>query len=100
MDARQIIIRPVVTEKTFRMRGSGPGASQRHLNAYVFEVHPKANKNQIKKAVEEIYGVNVRKVNTMYVRGKWRRRGRTYGRTKDWKKAVVFLGEGQSIDVY
>lgn len=94
MQAREVIIAPLITEKSM----AGTMAQQ-----YVFEVHPKATKTQIRKAVEEIFGVTVRKVNTLYVGGKFksfaRRGARTEGRTADWKKAVVTIAEGQKIEL-
>ena len=100
MDPQQVILRPVVTEKSYRMKGQAGSRRRDNVNAIVFEVHPKASKPVIKKAVEEIYDVKVDKVNTLSVSGKWRRRGKTYGRTKNWKKAVVFLSEGHSLTIY
>lgn len=100
MDPRQIIIRPIVTEKTHRMRPSGPHARSGPLNAYTFEVHPTATRRQVKRAVEQVFDVKVLKVNTLHMHGKPRRRGKSRGRSKDWKKAVVFLAEGQAIAVY
>ena len=94
MEAREVIIAPLITEKSM----AGTMTQQ-----YSFEVHPKATKTQIRKAVEEIFGVTVRKVNTLYVGGKFKafaRRGtRTEGRTADWKKAVVTIAEGQKIEL-
>ncbi len=87
-----IIKRPVVTEKT----ATGEDA----LNQVVFEVDPKANKHQIKQAVETIFNVKVKSVNTARVRGKPVRRGWTFTHKKGWKKAVVTLSEGQRIDFY
>ena len=100
MDPQQIIIRPVVTEKSYRLKGQTGPRSGKNINAVVFEVHPKASKPVIRKAVEEIYNVKVDKVNTLSVSGKWRRRGRILGRTRNWKKAVVFLAEGHSLTIY
>jgi len=68
--------------------------------AYSFEVNKKANKVQIKNAVEKIYSVKVRKVKTANRRGKVRRRGRTVGCTPSWKKAVVFLKPDFHIDLF
>ena len=82
MTAYDVIIRPIVTEKSM----SGIAAKK-----YTFEVAPKAGKIEIKKAVEEIFGVKVAKVNTTHVRGKLRRQGRSEGYTKSWKKACVTL---------
>lgn len=84
MDARDIIISPVITERTTELL---------EQNKYTFKVALKANKVQIKKAIEEIFGVKVKKVNTMRVPGKRTRRGISYryGRTPEWKKAIVTL---------
>lgn len=84
MVAQDIIIRPIVTEKT--MNGNT-------MKMYTFEVAKNANKIEIKKAVEELFGVKVAKVNTLNVRGKLRRQGRTQGYTSAWKKAYVTLTE-------
>jgi large subunit ribosomal protein L23 len=92
MDARQIIIRPIVTEKSTDLMADE--------NKYTFEVDMRANKTQIKNAIEEIFKVNVLKVNTSRVRGKIRRMGRYEGRTSEWKKAVVTLEQGQRIEVF
>lgn len=83
--AQDIILKPVVTE-----------ASMEDLRAgkYTFRVALSANKIEIKKAVEEIFGVQVSSVNTMRVRGRYRRMGRNEGRTPNWKKAIVTLAEG------
>ena len=69
-------------------------------NAYAFEVNPKANKVQIREAVEKIYSVKVSDVRTANVKGKPRRRGRHFGYTKNWKKAIVVLGDEYRIDLY
>ena len=90
LDARDIIKRPLVTEK------SVDGAA---IHKYTFEVEPRANKIQIRKAVEEIFRVKVEKVNTMNVKGKKRHFGRTVGKTSDWKKAIVSLREGEKIEL-
>lgn len=92
MDDFNVIIRPLVTEQGMHF------ASAR--NAYSFEVHPKANKFQIRNAVERLYNVKVVDVRTANVRGKPRRRGRHFGRTRNWKKAVVVLHEDFHIDVF
>ena len=87
-----IVVRPLVTEKgTFQSQA---------LNAYPFEVNPQANKAQIKQAVEKIYGVKVLEVRTSTRKGKPRRAGRTMGRTKHWKKAVVVLHADHHIDLF
>ena len=84
MAAQDIIIRPIITEKTMQ------GATEKK---YTFEVAKKSNKIEIAKAVEEIFNVKVSKVNTVNVRGKLRRQGRNQGYTRSWKKAYVTLKE-------
>jgi large subunit ribosomal protein L23 len=85
-----IIKRPVVTEKTTRM--------QEELNQYVFEVDTRANKIQIKHAIEEIFNVDVEKVATIIMPLKRSRRGRKfYQRTPEWKKAIISVPKGQTI---
>ena len=85
MTARDIIIQPVITEKSMTGVAS---------NKYVFKVAKKATKIDIAKAIEEIFGAKVVKVNTVSVRGRLRRQGRTQGYTPSWKKAYVTLAEG------
>ncbi len=88
-----VIVRPVVTEKS-----SAQAEEQRH---YTFEVDMRANKIQVKEAVEVIFDVTVDKVATMVVPAKRGQRGRRiYQRKKAWKKAVVTLAPGQSIDLF
>jgi large subunit ribosomal protein L23 len=88
-----VILRPVITEKSNGMTEAS--------NQYVFEVAGNANKTQIREAVEEIFDVEVVKVNTMVVPAKRGTRGRkTYIRSKQWKKAVVTLTEGASIKLF
>jgi large subunit ribosomal protein L23 len=87
----QIIRKPVITEK------ASDDTIKR--NAYTFRVPRDANKVEIRTAVERLFDVKVATVNTLTVKGKWRRRGRSIGRTKDWKKAMVVLGDGQTIDI-
>jgi len=70
----------------------------RALNKYIFEVRRDANKEEIKKAVEKIFSVKVTAVNTMKIMGKQRRQGKVSGSTQDWKKAIVTIKEGQSIE--
>ncbi|MBD3175605.1 MAG: 50S ribosomal protein L23 [Armatimonadia bacterium] len=87
-----IIIRPIVTEKSMDAMEHGK---------YTFKVSPRASKIDIRRAIERIYKVSVTKVNTMNVRGKPRRQGRFHeGRTPSWKKAVVTLAPGESIDLF
>lgn len=88
---RDIVIKPVVTEKSYSLAGQ---------NKYTFVVDPKANKVEIKKAIEDLFKVKVLKVNTLNVKGKPRRvRGRA-GFRPDYKKAVVTLRPGDKIEVF
>ena len=68
-------------------------------NAYTFRVPKDANKVEIRQSVERLFEVKVQSVNTLNVKGKWKIRGRTIGRTQEWKTAMVVLQEGQTIDV-
>ena len=93
MTPEQILRRPIVlTEKANALRDKG--------NQVVFEVARAANKVQIKDAVQKLFKVHVTGVNTMIVRGKDRRMGRGYSRTQNWKKAIVTLKQGDSIDFF
>jgi large subunit ribosomal protein L23 len=92
MNSYDIIRRPVLTEKSY----AGIAAK-----TYTFEVAKAANKVEIKKAVEEIFGVKVEKVTTVTVKGKLKRQGRTQGYTPDWKKATVTLSkDSKSIEFF
>ena len=91
MTAREVIVRPLVTEKS--MAGIAEGE-------YTFAVDLHANKVEIRKAVEAIWKVKVERVNTMRMHGKTRRMGRTAGRRPDWKKAIVKLVAGQRIEFF
>ena len=92
MDARDIILAPVITEK------SSAALSDKK---YTFRVADGANKIELAKAVEEIFGVKVAKVNTISMKGKKRRYGRFEGYTSDWKKAVVTLtAESKTIEFF
>ena len=84
MNARDIILAPVITEKSVAVLGE---------KKYTFRVADGANKIEIAKAAEEIFGVKVAKVNTISMKGKKRRMGRYEGYTSDWKKAVITLTE-------
>ena len=90
MHRTEVLRRPVLTEKSDLL-----GAEH---NQFVFEVHPKANKRQIREAVEEVFDVEVVRVRTMVMPGKRRRWGRHVSHTPAWKKAVVTLAAGDSID--
>ena len=91
-DTYSMIVRPLVTEK-------GMHQSQTY-NAYAFEVAPDADKADIKRAVEEIYSVKVLKVRTSSRKGKPRRTGYRWGKTRHWKKAVVVLHADHRIDLF
>ena len=91
MDASQVIIRPVVSEKSYVLAG---------YDKYTFRVHPDAHKTQIRQAVEQLFDVTVIDVKTMSVKAKPKRRGFTYGYTRAWKKAVVQVKEGDSIPIF
>ena len=92
MDDYNIIIRPLVTEQGMHFANT--------RGAYSFEVHRDSNKTQIRNAVERIYNVKVDKVRTANRPGKYRRRGRTFGMTSSWKKAVVYLKPDYHIDLF
>jgi large subunit ribosomal protein L23 len=91
MNARDVIIEPVVSEKSYALMADGK---------YTFRVDDRAHKLQIKRAVEEIFGVGVTEVRTMQVRSKPKRRGLHSGRTRSWKKAVVQLAPGDRIELF
>jgi len=88
----EIIRRPLITEKT--------NIQKEQYNQVSFEVDRRANRVQIKRAVEEIFKVQVAGVKTLQVKGKIKRRGKTLGKRKDWKKAVVRLMPGNRIDFF
>jgi len=91
-DARQIVIRPIVTEKSTFLRETA--------NKYAFRVIPAATKRQIAAAVEELFDVRVLDVRTMSMRGKMKRLGRSLGRRPSWKKAIVTLADGDTVDFF
>jgi large subunit ribosomal protein L23 len=90
-DPRDVIVKPVVSEKSYALLDAG---------VYTFVVHPEANKTEIRQAVESIFGVHVTKVNTLNRKGKKKRRGRWFGTRPDTKRAIVTLAEGQKIDLF
>ncbi|MFP4200814.1 MAG: 50S ribosomal protein L23 [Bacillota bacterium] len=90
-EARDILVRPIITERS--MADSEEGK-------YTFVVDRRANKYQIRDAVESIFGVKVTRVNTMRMLGKRRRMGIHIGRKPDWKKAIVQLAPGQELDFF
>jgi large subunit ribosomal protein L23 len=91
MEARNVIIHPVVSEKSYALLAA---------NKYTFRVHPRAHKTQIRQAVEDIFSVRVQDVRTMSVRSKPKRRGLTSGRSRQWKKAVVQLHPDDTIELF
>ena len=91
MDHTQVIIRPVVSEKTYVLSAA---------NRYTFRVHPDAHKTHIRQAVEALFDVHVVEVRTMSVKPKPKRRGITSGQTRAWKKAIVQLREGENIPIF
>ena len=91
MDHSQVILRPVVSEKSYVL-----SAAER----YTFRVHPDAHKTHIRQAVEALFDVHVVEVRTMSVKPKPKRRGITRGQTRAWKKAIVQLREGESIPIF
>ena len=92
-DARDVIIEPIVSEKSYGLLEE---------NVYTFKVHPSASKPEIKDAVESIFGVRVTKVNTLNRKGKRKRNRRnfTYGQRPDTKRALITLAEGDSIELF
>ena len=91
MDPRQVIIEPVISEKSYALMADG---------RYTFRVNDRAHKTQIRHAVEEIFDVQVNEVRTSRVRPKPKRRGMHAGRTRGWKKAIVQLAPGDSIELF
>ena len=90
-EPHRIVRCPVVTEK---------GTALKEQNKYLFEVDRRANKVQIRQAVEALFNVKVAAVHTVAMRGRMKRLGRFVGRTSDWKKAIVTLREGHSIEFF
>jgi large subunit ribosomal protein L23 len=91
MDPTQVIIRPVVSEKSYVLAAN---------DKYTFRVHSDAHKTQIRQAVEVLFDVKVVEVRTVTVRSKPKRRGYTSGRTRSWKKAIVQVRPGDTIPVF
>jgi len=91
-DARQIIIRPIITEKSTVLKEES--------NQYAFRVIPTASKRHIAAAVEELFDVHVTDVRTMRMQGKKKRLGRNLGRKPAWKKAIVTLASGDTVDFF
>ena len=91
MNARQVVMRPVISEKSYALLAA---------NKYTFRVHESANKTQVRQAVEEIFGVRVTGVRTVWVKAKPKRRGWSTGKRRRWKKAVVTLHQDDSIELF
>ena len=91
MNPRSVLIRPVVSEKSYALLTA---------NKYTFRVHADAHKTQIRHAVEEVFGVRVTDVRTLSVKSKPKRRGYTSGKTREWKKAIVQLHPDDSIELF
>jgi large subunit ribosomal protein L23 len=91
LDPRQVILAPVVSEKSYSLIED---------NKYSFRVHPRAHKTQIRQAVEDLFDVKVVAVNVMKVQSKPKRRGWTRGRKPGWKKAIVELRAGDRIEIF
>ncbi|MBW1602448.1 50S ribosomal protein L23 [Streptomyces sp. JJ66] len=90
-DHRDILLKPVVSEKSYALLDE---------NKYTFIVHPRANKTQIKQAVEAVFSVKVTGVNTINRQGKRKRTRTGYGKRADTKRAIVTLAEGDRIDIF
>jgi large subunit ribosomal protein L23 len=91
VNPRSVIIRPIVSEKSYALLAA---------NKYTFRVHEDAHKTQIRQAIEQLFDVKVVEVRTMSVKSKPKRRGYTSGRTRAWKKAIVQVAPGQSIPIF
>lgn len=91
MDARDVILKPVVSEKSYGLLDAG---------VYTFVVHPSASKIEIRQAIEQIFEVTVTSVNTLNRKGKKKRRGRHYGTRSDTKRAIVTLKAGDTIELF
>jgi large subunit ribosomal protein L23 len=91
VNAREVIVRPVVSEKSYALLAA---------NKYTFRVHDRANKTQVRQAIEEIFNVRVEGVRTAWVKPKPKRRGFTSGYRRRWKKAIVTLHQEDSIELF
>jgi large subunit ribosomal protein L23 len=91
VNARNVVVRPVISEKSYALLAA---------NKYTFRVHERANKTQVRQAVEEIFGVRVQGVRTAWVKPKPKRRGWTAGQRRQWKKAIVTLHPEDSIELF
>jgi large subunit ribosomal protein L23 len=91
MNARTVIIRPIVSEKSYALLSA---------NKYTFRVHDRAHKTQIRQAIEQLFDVKVVGIRTASVKSKPKRRGHTSGRSRQWKKAIVQVQPGQTIPIF
>jgi large subunit ribosomal protein L23 len=91
LEARQVVLAPVVSEKSYGLIDQ---------NKYSFRIHPKAHKTQVRQAVEELFDVKVEGVNIVKVQSKPKRRGLSRGRRPGWKKAIVQLRPGDTIEIF
>jgi large subunit ribosomal protein L23 len=91
MEHSQVLIRPVISEKSYVLSAAGK---------YTFRVHPDAHKTEIRQAVEALFDVHVAEVRTVSVKSKPKRRGVTRGRTRTWKKAIVQVRSGETIPIF
>ena len=91
MDPSQVLIRPVVSEKTYVLAEAGK---------YTFRVNDRAHKTQVRQAVEDLFDVHVVDVRTAWVKSKPKRRGYTRGRSRTWKKAIVQVRPGETIPIF
>jgi large subunit ribosomal protein L23 len=91
MDPSQVIIRPVVSEKSYVLAAAGK---------YTFRIHPDAHKTQVRQAIEVLFDVHVEEVRTLSVKSKPKRRGTSRGRTRSWKKAIVQVRAGETIPIF
>ena len=91
LDATQVLLAPVVSEKSYRLIES---------RRYSFKIHPDAHKTQVRQAVEQLFGVHVERVNISKVQAKPKRRGTTKGTKQGWKKAIVQVREGETIEIF
>jgi len=91
MEHSQVIIRPVISEKSYVLSSAG---------MYTFRVHPDAHKTEIRQAVEALFDVHVLDVRTVTVKSKPKRRGTTRGRTRSWKKAIVQVRPGETVPIF
>jgi len=91
LESRDVLLEPVVSEKSYSLITE---------NKYTFKIHPDAHKTQVRQAVEEIFDVKVERVNIMKVPSKPKKRGVSRGRRPGWKKAIVRVREGDKIDIF